>query len=656
MRPRIAGPFYCQQIYQPIPTMQFPIKAPALVFVLLLLTLAVHLKGLFGGFMFDDFPNLVDNDLLRQVHAEPQRLWAAAASYQGGLIGRQVSMLSFALNVWLSDMNPVAFKLTNVLIHLLCGLLVYRLALRVIPALAPLSKPSSNVGLWAALAAGLWLLHPLHISSVLYSVQRMTLLASLFGLLSLLCYCEVRARQIVGGPTAWKACIGVVVFALLSVFSKENGALLPLFALTLELFAFRFAAQKPLLSSLLRWSYGLGLAATVLGISTYLAFTPSFFNGYEQRDFTLAERLLTQPRVLWHYLLWTLLPNPAWLSLYHDDIATSHALLAPVSTLFALLGLMALAVAAWVFRHRQPALAFAITWFLLGHTMESTFIPLEMVFEHRQYFPMIGIWIGFTAWAANTAKQTPVGIAASALLLGFCLTAGYRAWIWNDRGRLIMTTVQQHPGSSRSQYEAGHYLLDSARTDAARQAVLHEARRHLERAMQLNRHDINPFTAMVLSYPPNSPPPDIWLEQLRLCLLNAPRIFPEPFLLVVRAAANFKVNIPPEKMAALVQASLSNTSLLLVQHGLVLSNYSYYLLKVAKDPEEALSASSAAIALEPRRALFHLNAAYLSYELADFATARLHLRNATVTDGDGGYRDQITALQEKMDSASSSAQ
>ncbi|MDO9451542.1 MAG: hypothetical protein Q7J29_01635 [Stagnimonas sp.] len=600
----------------------------------------------------------MDNDLLRRVHEEPQRLWASVASFQGGLISRQVSMLSFAVNVWLSDMNPVAFKLTNVLIHLLCGLLVYRLALRVIAALAPPTRhgmPLFNVELWAALAAGLWLLHPLHISSVLYVVQRMTLLASLFGLLSLLCYCEVRLRQINGGPAPWKACIGVVVFAVLSVFSKENGALLPLFALTLELFAFRFAAQKPLVSSLLRWGYGLGLAIAVFGISAYLAFTPSFFNGYEHRDFTLAERLMTQPRVLWHYLLWTVLPNPAWLSLYHDDIATSHALLAPVSTLFALLGLLALVAVAWVFRRRQPALGFAITWFLLGHTMESTFIPLEMVFEHRQYFPMIGIWIGFAAWAAVSTRQTPVAVAASVLMLGFCLTAGYRAWVWNDPARLIMTTAQQHPNSSRSQYDAGRFLLDNTTALAARQAILPEARRYLERAMQLNGKDINPITAMVLSYPPTAPPPDVWLEQLRLCLQNAPKLSPAPFLLVVRSAANLQVNIPPEKMAALVQASLSNTSMELVQHGLVLSNYGYYLLKVANDPVEAVSATMSAISLEPRRALFHLNAAYLSYELADFSTARLHLRNATVTDGDGSYRDQITALQEKMDAAARAA-
>ncbi|HEX5953486.1 MAG TPA: hypothetical protein VFY94_09950, partial [Rhodanobacteraceae bacterium] len=60
------------------------------------------------------------------------------------------------------------------------------------------------------------------------------------------------------------------------------------------------------------------------------------------RDFTLAQRLLTEPRVLVDYLHWTLFPNPLVLSLYHDEIAISTGLLTPWTTLGASLVLAAL--------------------------------------------------------------------------------------------------------------------------------------------------------------------------------------------------------------------------------------------------------------------------------------------------------------------------
>ena len=95
------------------------------------------------------------------------------------------------------------------------------------------------MALWVALA---WLCAPLLASTVLYVIQRMAQLATLFLLAGLLCYVMGRQRQVGGQPRRGLALLlgGFVVFWPLAVLSKENGLLFPLLALVVETFVFRF--------------------------------------------------------------------------------------------------------------------------------------------------------------------------------------------------------------------------------------------------------------------------------------------------------------------------------------------------------------------------------------------------------------------------------
>lgn len=633
--------------------MTLRIKPTIILTALLLLTAAVYLRGIFGGFLFDDFHNLVDNDVLRQVGSEQGSFWKAAFSSGAGILKRPVSMFSFAVDTWLFGMDAALFKLNNIAIHLLSGWLVYRLALRLIPLLMPLGgRPASaqTVQLASLLAAGLWLLHPLHVSSVLYVVQRMNLLASVFLLAALLCYCRARTRQLAGNPIGWADWIGLAAFSLLSVFSKENGALLPFFALTIELFAFRFAAANPTTTKLWRMAYGLGLSLGCGAIATYLQLNPDYLsNAYTVRDFTLGERLMTQARMLWHYLLWTLLPHLHWLSLYHDDIATSRNLLSPATTLLAIAGLVALVALAYRLRNSLPALSFAISWFLLGHLMESSVLPLEMVFEHRQYIPMVGLSIGLMGWlcgATALGPRTTATLLVAIAALG--LSTSHRAWVWNDPKRLILTTADQHPDSPRSQYDAARFLIEHIPDSAARQKAVPEAQKYLQRAAALSPTFVHPLAAMLIIHPKETPAPQALLLELEKRLRTAPLLSPLPLVQVLRACNKGQLDIPPDGMARLIEASLSNLSLAHSGHALVLTNYGYYLAKVAKDPVEGMNAMQAAIAIQPGFALNHLNAAYLAEQQSDFVDAAKHLENASKTDVLGIYADELAAFEKRL--------
>ena len=146
---------------------------------LLALVMLAYLPGLRGPFVFDDYPNIVNNPTVAVTTLTAQNLYTAASSNTSGPLGRPLAALSFALDHYRAGgFYPLAFKLTNLAIHLLNVLLVYALVGRVARRLGA-GEGSAAVALFTAL---LWGLHPLQLTSVLYVVQRMTSLSALWVL------------------------------------------------------------------------------------------------------------------------------------------------------------------------------------------------------------------------------------------------------------------------------------------------------------------------------------------------------------------------------------------------------------------------------------------------------------------------------------------
>jgi hypothetical protein len=168
---------------------------------------------------------------------------------------------------------------------------------------------------------------------------------------------------------------------------------LPLYALLIEWLFFGFGERGSKTRRHLAWLFGVFLILPgILGLAHYL---PGVLSGasFQDRPFGLEERLWTETRVLWHYLWWILAPQPGQLSLYHDAFPLSHGPLHPWSGLPAALGLAGLIGGAVLVRRRYPLLSFGILWFFVMQLLVSTVLPLELVFEHRNYLGSIGIFL-----------------------------------------------------------------------------------------------------------------------------------------------------------------------------------------------------------------------------------------------------------------------
>lgn len=433
----------------------------------LLVAALVYWPGLSGDFVYDDMSFVVGNGRI-QVDTLDLGDWVAAAiSFPSGTNqGRWLGMLSFAANYYFTGLDPYWFKLTNLGIHLLNGLLLF-LALRALFALwrecrgDGVAQPRLDAA--AAAIAALWLVLPINLTGVLYVSQRLEALSNTFVFLGLAWYLRARLaywRQERGAFGLWAS---LLVGTTVGVLVKESAVLLPLYAFCVELAVTRLRRRDGTIDRGVLWIYGCMLAVPLVVGLVWLAGWVARPGAY-QRSFGTLARVETEFRVLVDYIAWTLAPSLDSLTLYHDDIQASKGLLDPPSTLAALAALLALLLAAlWQLR-RRPLFSLGILWFFAGHVLTATIIPLLFAFEHRNYFPSAGLLLAIASLLAIEQRQqryrVPV-VVASALFAFYAFTTWMRAEEWSDGKRLAMSEASKRPDSPIAQYERARVLLSS---------------------------------------------------------------------------------------------------------------------------------------------------------------------------------------------------
>ncbi len=465
-----------------IPGRAFSLSAAAL---LILLSFVVFSGGLGGGFLFDDYPNLVSDPHWRLTTLTLDGLREAIGNGFSGLGGRPLALLSFALDHLRAGPDPSALKLTNVAMHALNTVLVF-LLVRMLVGFIPArhGATAKRDSLFAACVAAFWSIHPLQVSTVLYIVQRMEIGAATGILLACLAYMQGRRRQM-DGQRSWTWFVAASLATLAGLGFKESAVLAPVFIACIEICVLQFAGPD-------RVSRWLKLLFTGVAISAGLVFAfvvlPYFSapGRFAFREFDLQQRLLTQGPVLVHYLSQILLPVPDRLVFYYDNFPISRGLLTPAWTLIAWTILAGLAASVVLCRRRYPLAALGIAWFFVGHLLTSNVVPLELAFEHRNYLALLGVLLVLAEVSTRVLRRLHldacVTLVAVVLVATVTLTT-LQVMTWADPMRLATSLAGRNIESARASYALGRQLFEQSRDDTqspswslAREEFLHAAR------------------------------------------------------------------------------------------------------------------------------------------------------------------------------------
>lgn len=418
--------------------------------------------GLGGELIFDDYPNFLPWQQIGDVDTLDDVLQFTFSG--NSMPGRPLSLISFLLDDQNWSPDIYSLKRTNLAIHLINGLLILWLTIRLLPLLLPETTTLQQVIL-AFFVSSIWTLHPLQVSNVSYIIQRMNLLSTMLELIGLLLFISGRKKLEIFPIKSLTLCsIGIGIFMPVAILAKENGLLLCVFALLINRFAF-----PPTTNQYFRVWKGLFLWLPLMAFLVYCLKEYNFFTEkLAIRNFTSWERLLTQGPIIHDYLTKLLLPKMSGSTLYYENFPVSHSFLNPLNTATSWLLIGALLATAFWLRNRKKLIAFGIFFYFSGHLMESTLIPLELYFEHRNYLPQYGLWLvlaGLISEFRSPKMAKTIGATCLVLLAILTLITHTNATLWGNTSLQTAMWYRENPGSQRATQSYMNLLLSQNRLE-----------------------------------------------------------------------------------------------------------------------------------------------------------------------------------------------
>lgn len=347
-----------------------------LAFALLAIALYWPAQGNF--WVLDDYRNIVGNALLNDL----------LDTLLNTLRMRGLSYLSFAVDIALWGYDPILSRWASVAIHVINGTLVFILI-------------RNLTGTWrtALFVALVFLCHPVQTSTVNYIVQRMVMLSGLFALLAVILADRCLVAKSREGRWPVAALLLSIVCSILSVMAKENTFFLPLAIPLLVWFRGKgqFVADwrrlwlcwllPPALALLIKAKSLSAMLGSSLQTSFYKDTGQIFYDTLTDFSWIPFRYFLAQFEVFWIYL-----------GLFLAPVRQGFDYCWPIPSLppspLQLGTLLLLSAIAWFVcknRQRYPLTFFGMVWIVLFMAVESTFIALDPIFQHRLYLALIGV-------------------------------------------------------------------------------------------------------------------------------------------------------------------------------------------------------------------------------------------------------------------------
>lgn len=343
-------------------------------------------------FQFDDLPNILQNPLV-QIKTFTWELLERLIRNTYKETIRVFSMFTLALNYYFGGANVFGYHVVNLVIHIASGIFLYWFLILTFN-LPSLKEKYGPISYKAALFTSLiFISHPIQTQSVTYIVQRMASMAGMFYLLSMVLYIKGRLST---GKSRFAFFGGAVLSYLLGIFSKENVAILPVFVALYEFYFFQNLDLSPRGKKMVFRMLGVLLVLGILGFIVWgNRYIQDTIQGYGMRTFTMPERVLTQFRVVLYYVTLLVYPHPSRLNLDYD-FPISKTILDPPTTLVSIIIITGLVGYSIWRAKKRPMVSFWILWYFGNLVIESSILPLEMVYEHRLYLPAVGPFVLFS--------------------------------------------------------------------------------------------------------------------------------------------------------------------------------------------------------------------------------------------------------------------
>ncbi|MGR0480911.1 MAG: tetratricopeptide repeat protein [Candidatus Electronema sp. V4] len=389
---------------------------------------------------------------------------------QTGRVLRPISNLSFALNWFFGQDKIFGYHVVNFTIHFFAAIFLYQCCLLILSTPRLDRKYKKGKFFIAALATVLWAVNPVQTQAITYIVQRMASLSALFSIIAIWFY--LKARLMFGKRRIFFY-LGTFTAFFLAVGSKENAVLLPVSILLIEFFFFKQNIRVDKQTVLFSLA-ALGLVFTFTLMLGGLDFFINIFQPLPERSFTVWQRLLTQPRIIVFYITLLLYPSPLRLSIEHD-VQISTSLFSPNSTIPAFLLLFIIFIYSIFFQKKQPVFSFAIIFFLLNHFVESTFLNLEIVFEHRNYLPSFFFFLPVAAiiysvleiYRKKRVMVIIISVGTIGLIVLFSIGTILRNSVWQTDTSLWTDALKKAPKNSRPYINLGYNLQYEGNYEAA---------------------------------------------------------------------------------------------------------------------------------------------------------------------------------------------
>jgi len=612
------------------------------LFLLALGIALIYSNSLNASFQFDDL-QIKDRPNLRITNLNLQSLKGTFFwSPHQKRIYRPLPCLTLGLNFYFGRDNPYGYHITNITIHFLCAIAVYVFlqTLLSIPGIRPTFAAKYRYEI-AVIATFLFAFHPIQTNVVTYIIQRMTSLAAFFYIISVTGYISFRKQSLFPSQShtfiKYTSLSVSIISCVFSFLSKENSAILPATILFIDYLFFYDLSDQYEKKKLRRiYAIFIFLLLIVLAYSgpKYLI---SFFEGYKNRDFSLVERLLTEPRVVFYYLYLLLIPSINLLNLNHD-VLISRSLVNPPQTYFAILGILSLVFIACIARKKYNLFSFVIVWYLGNLIIESTIIPVELIYEHRTYLPGVLVFFLLSFCIVYVSKhifKTNKAILFTSLLLVLYGNGTYtRNFVFKSPLSMWLDVVPKSPNLARTHSNLGKAYMDLGYNL--------EARKSFEKALRLDP-DI-PEALVNLG--------KIYFERFGMedegmaVLKKAQRVRKRTAIGCVALADGYSKLKKYEKAEHFYEAAIRRLSLSLY----AINNLGITKVHLGKKAE-AMKLFQWGISIDPTFEPLHLNLARLLSDENEFPDAIETLKRFVEMNGDSKRVKELLKVIEEKDNA-----